>query len=87
MKDPLVDSEILHSGEGGDVEQWLEPRNNSFLFAIVSILFTCLLFIHHLSIFTHFNKIAIEYLNSYLEESQGEVQIPSRGIQLQFFFE
>jgi len=26
--------EILHSGEGGDVEQWLEPRNKSLVFAI-----------------------------------------------------
>jgi len=24
---PLVDSEILHSGEGGNAEQWLEPWN------------------------------------------------------------
>ena len=29
-----MDSEILHSGEGGDVEQSLEPRNKYFLFAI-----------------------------------------------------
>ena len=34
MKYPIVDSEILYGGEGGDVEQWLEPRNKSFLFAI-----------------------------------------------------
>ena len=26
--------EILHSGEGGDVEQWLEPRNKLLVFAI-----------------------------------------------------
>ena len=38
MKDPLEDSEILHSGEGGDVEWWLEPRNNSFVFAIACVL-------------------------------------------------
>ena len=38
MKDPLEDSEILHSGEGGDVEQWLEPWNNSFVFAIACVL-------------------------------------------------
>jgi len=25
-----VNSEILHSDEGGDVEWWLEPRNKSF---------------------------------------------------------
>jgi len=25
MEDPIVYSEILHGGEGGDVERWLEP--------------------------------------------------------------
>jgi len=38
MEDPLVDSEILYSGEGGDVERWLEPQNKFFVFVI-----TCLL--------------------------------------------
>jgi len=53
----LVDLvKILHSGEGGDVEQWLEPRNKllvfaiSFLFALYCFTFLtgdiiCLLFI------------------------------------------
>ena len=27
VEDPLEDSEILHSGEGKDVERWLEPGN------------------------------------------------------------
>ena len=30
VEDPLEDSEILHSGEGENVEQWLEPRNKFF---------------------------------------------------------
>ena len=38
MEDPLEDSEILNSGEGGDVEWWLEPRNNSFVLAIACVL-------------------------------------------------
>ena len=38
MEDPLEDSEILHSGEGGDVERWLEPGNNSFMIAIACVL-------------------------------------------------
>jgi len=48
-----------------------------FLFAIALLS----LFIIHLflSINIHFNKIAIEHLNSYLEESREEVQSPSRG--------
>jgi len=30
VEDLLEDSEILHSGEGGDIEQWLEPRNKFY---------------------------------------------------------
>ena len=83
-----MDSEILYSGEGRDIEQWLEPQNKSFLFTI-ALLFLFHLLVHYsfiLSIFTHLNKIAIVHLNSYLEESRGEVQSPSRGIQFQFLF-
>ena len=86
MEDLIVDSEILHGGEGGDVERWLEPQNKSFFCDcyIVSIY----LFIIHLflSIKTYLKKIAIEHLNSYLEEPQGEVQSLSRGIRLQVLF-
>ena len=38
VEDPLENSEIVHSGEGGDVERWLEPRNNSFVFVIACAL-------------------------------------------------
>ena len=46
------------------------------------------LFIIHLflSINTYLNKTAIEYLNSYLDKSRGEVQSPSLGIWLQVLF-
>jgi len=40
----IVDSEILQSGEGGEVEQWLEPRNKFFVFAIALSLSLLLLF-------------------------------------------
>ena len=82
VEDPLEDSEILHSGEGGDVERWLKPRHKFFVFAIAyvllsiafhySYLYGCsscilLLFSFHpslsLSVYTHFNKEAIEHLN------------------------
>jgi len=84
----MVDSEILHGVEGGYVEQSLEPRNKSFLFAIALLsLFFYLFSIHSfLSINTHLNKMAIEHLNSYIEESRGEVQSPSREIRLQLLF-
>jgi len=38
VEDPIVDSEILHGGEGGDVEWWLEPRNKFFMFMIACLL-------------------------------------------------
>jgi len=48
VEDPIVHSEILHSGEGGNVERWPEPRNKSlFLRLLVSssllffITYTC----------------------------------------------
>ena len=72
MEVPFVDIvKILHSGEGGDVEQWLEPRNKFscvcdwFLLALVILhsytcATTCLVFqycIHF--IFLHFRPILI----------------------------
>ena len=43
MEDPSGDSEILHSSGGGDVERWLEPRNNSFVFAFACVLLSIIL--------------------------------------------
>ena len=48
VKDPLVDSEILHGGEVRDVEWYLEARNKFFMFAFACVLlsiayyFSCL---------------------------------------------
>jgi len=38
MKDPIVDSEILHGSEGGDVDWWLKPWNRFFMFVIACLL-------------------------------------------------
>ena len=40
VEDLLDDTEILHSGEGRDVERWLKFRNNSLVFAIACVLFS-----------------------------------------------
>ena len=48
VENPFVNSEILHGGEGWDVERWLEPRNKFFVFAIASLdlyLFTLLILV------------------------------------------
>ena len=37
MEDPLVDSEILHSGEGENVERWLKSQNKFFVFVIACV--------------------------------------------------
>jgi len=82
VEDSLVDSEIIHSGEGGDIKWWLEPRNKFLVFAIACLALYCFslfilvwLFILHsiiafisslsLSVYTHLDKEAIEYLNLY----------------------
>jgi len=70
---PLVENssrlEILHGGEGGDVERWLEPRNKSLCLRLISVSLIYFIFIHSLSIYTHYNKIALSTSNSYLGES------------------
>ena len=48
MKDPLVDSEILYSCEGGDVKRWLEPQNKFFVFAIACVLLSIAFHYSHL---------------------------------------
>ena len=54
MEGPLEDSEILHSGEGGDIEQWLEPRNNSFVFAIACVLLSIAFYFSYLCNYSSF---------------------------------
>ena len=64
-----MDSEILHGVEGGDVERWLEPQKKSFCLRLLYCLYLLVYHSFFLSINTHLNKITIEHLNSYLEES------------------
>ena len=53
MKDPLEYSEILHNGEGGDVERSLEPRNNFFVFVFACVLLS-IAFTFHTCVVVHF---------------------------------
>ena len=60
MEDPLEDSEILHSGEGGDVEQTSEQISLCLrLFVTCSLLFfifhTCMII--HLTFYNCFHSI------------------------------
>ena len=45
MEGPLVDSEILYSGDDGSVERWLEPRNKFFVFVITCLLISIFLLV------------------------------------------
>jgi len=45
MEDPIVDSEILHGGEGGDVEQ--RPNLETNLFVCDCLIISIYLFIVH----------------------------------------
>jgi len=49
-----VDSEILHGGEGEDIEQWLEPRNKS----------SCLRLLNFLYLFTFYSFIIVDLYSS-----------------------
>ena len=61
MEDPIVDWEILHGCEGGDVSSGLNLQTN-FLVYDCFLVSTYLLFVHSLlSIYTHHNKIAIKH--------------------------
>jgi len=80
----LYGSEILHGAgtySGGS-------NLGTNLFVCDCLIVSIYLFIIHsfLSINTHLNKIAIEHINSYLEESRGEVLSPSRKFQFHVLF-
>ena len=75
MKDSLEDSEIRHSGEGSNVERWLEPWNNSFvlvsacvLLSIAFIFYTCL--IVYLAFYNCFHSIT--FITGLYLSQQGE---------------
>ena len=67
VKDPLENSEILHSSEGGDVERWFEPQNNSLVFAIACILLSIAFYILYLG--SSFCLISLLALHSSLLRS------------------
>jgi len=50
-----VDSEILHGGEGGDVERWLKSRNKFFMFVIACLLNSISFFCLHLCCYFTYN--------------------------------
>ena len=83
---PLVISsvdivEILHGGEGGDVERWLEPRNKFIVFAIgFLIVFHCFTFLSCDTACLHFFIAPISFtcifgLYSFQKESNYASQL------------
>ena len=93
MEDPLEDSEILHSGEGGDVERWLEPRNNSFVFAIDCVFLSITFYILYLCSFSSclilllaFHSLLLLLVYTYLnKEAIEHLNSLSRGIKEEKF--
>jgi len=63
MEDPLEDSEILYSGEGGDVERWLEPQNNSLVFTIACILLSITFYISYLCKYSSYFIIHLTFFH------------------------
>ena len=62
VKNPLEDSEIFHSGEGGDVERWLELRIIPLCLRLLVSYFLLLFIIHtfvkvHLAFYNCFYSI------------------------------
>ena len=94
MEESLVDSEIIHGGEGGDVERCLELRNKFFVFAnaclLISIsLLVLLLLLQSLFIacitFTIALHSSFTFVGLYLCQQEGNKAIKhlnssSRGI-------
>ena len=80
---PLVKSssglEILHGGEGGDVERWHEALNKSLCLRLISCLSYLLYFHSSIVDLYSYNKIALSTSNSYLEESRGRSSEPFTG--------
>jgi len=64
-----VHSEILHGGEGGDVERWLKPRNKSF----------CLWFPYCLYLLVYHSFIFVDQHSSQ-QDSNWAPQLLSRRI-------
>jgi len=73
--------EILHSGEGGDVEQWIEPLNKLLVFAIgFLIAFHCFTFLTYDTTCLHFIIALISFtcifgLYSFQQESNYVPQL------------
>ena len=74
MKDPIVDSEILHGNEGGDVERWLEPQNISL--CLISLSLNSLLFISRIVIIAHIYTCLILFVCSYLCLTKRAIEPP-----------
>jgi len=93
VEDPLEDSEIFHSSEGGDVERWLEPRNNSFVFAITCVLLSIAFYFSYLcgcssyliSVLAFHTSLSLS-VNTHLNKEVTEhLNLLSRGIKEEKF--
>jgi len=92
MEDPLEDSEVIHSGEGGDVEQWLESQNkflcacDCLCLALYCFSFFILvqLFILH-SIIAFISSLSLPTYTHLNQETIELLNLLSRGIKEEKF--
>jgi len=88
VEDPLEDSEIFHSGESGDVERGLEPRNNSFVFVIAYILLSITFYFSYLcgcssyliSLLAYYQSLSLSVNTHLNKEAIEHFNSLSRGI-------
>ena len=92
MEDPLEDSEIFHSGEGEDVERWLESRNKfSCVYVLLCLALYCfsffifvILFILH-SIIAFISSFSLSVYTHLNKEVIEHLNSFSRGIKEEKF--
>jgi len=88
MENPLKANEILHSGEGRDVERWLESRNNSFVFAIACVLLSIVFYFSYLcgcssyllSLLAFHPSLSLSFYTHLNKETIEHLNSYSRGI-------
>jgi len=93
VEDLLEDSEILQSGEGGDVERRLEPRNKCFLFMFACVLLSITFYFSYLcscsscliSLLAYHPSVSLSVNTNLNKEAIEHLNSLSRGVKEEKF--